>query len=88
MNFIGKLMTAKKNSAKMNKKISFSTQGYRTSFGDINLYRMLPNNQMDAVGPFVFLDRIPLVKHSVDKRMTNTGTGAHPHRALQRLLIL
>jgi redox-sensitive bicupin YhaK (pirin superfamily) len=72
----------------MNKKISFSTQGYRTDFGDINLYRMLPNKRMEAVGPFVFLDRIPLVKHSVDKRMTNKGTGAHPHRGFATLTYL
>jgi redox-sensitive bicupin YhaK (pirin superfamily) len=72
----------------MNKKISFSTQGYRTDFGDINLYRMLPNSRMNAVGPFVFIDRIPLVKHSVDKRMTNTGTGAHPHRGFATLTYL
>ena len=73
------------NRTKMNRKISFSTQGYRADFGDINLYRMLPNSYTNAVGPFVFLDRIPLVKHSIDKRMTNAGTGAHPHRGFATL---
>jgi redox-sensitive bicupin YhaK (pirin superfamily) len=72
----------------MNKNIISSTQGYRTSFGDINLYRILPNDNTNAIGPFVFLDRIPLVKHMIDKRSTNRGTGAHPHRGFTTLTYL
>ncbi len=69
----------------MNKKISFSTQGKRADIGEITIYRMLPNRYANAVGPFVFLDRIPPVKHSADKPMMNAGTGAHPHRGIATL---
>ena len=69
----------------MYKKINSTTKGYKTSFGDIKLYRMLPNEFTEAVGPFVFLDSMPLEKHAVDKRVTNKGTGAHPHRGFATL---
>ncbi len=44
------------------------TQGQRADFGDITIYRMLPNRYSDAVSQFVFPDHIPLVKHSPDKQ--------------------
>lgn len=72
----------------MKKKIQFSTPGYRADFGDIFLYRMLPNKFTNAVGPFIFIDSIPLVKHINDKRLTNQGTGAHPHRGFATLTYL
>ncbi len=67
------------------KKISFSTQGSRADIGDMTIYRMLPNRYADAVGPFVFLDHIAPMKHSVGKPLENKGTGAHPHRGIATL---
>lgn len=69
----------------MKKQISFSAQGHRADIGDITIYRMLPNRYAEAVGPFVFLDHIPLVRHSANRTMMNAGTGAHPHRGIATL---
>jgi hypothetical protein len=64
------------------KKSSFSTQGQRADIGDLEIYRVLANRYVDAVGPFVFLDHIvPRVQTKVNK----AGTGAHPHRGIATL---
>ncbi len=69
----------------MKKKISFSTQGHRADIGEMTIYRILPNRYAEAVGPFVFLDHIPPLKHSSDKPIAEAGTGAHPHRGIATL---
>jgi redox-sensitive bicupin YhaK (pirin superfamily) len=70
----------------MKKKISFSTQGQRADIGEYKIYRMLPNSHVDAVGPFVFLDHVPPIKHSPDEALkVANGTGAHPHRGIATL---
>jgi redox-sensitive bicupin YhaK (pirin superfamily) len=69
----------------MKKKISFSTQGQRADIGPHTIYRMLPNRYADAVGPFVFLDYLPLTIHSADEPMHKNGMGAHPHRGIATL---
>jgi redox-sensitive bicupin YhaK (pirin superfamily) len=70
----------------MKKKISFSTQGQRADIGDYIIYRMLPNRYVQAVGPFVFLDHVPQIKHSPDEPLkVVNGTGAHPHRGIATL---
>jgi len=70
----------------MKKKISFSTKGQRADIGEYKIYRMLPNRYADAVGPFVFLDHVPPVKHLAgEPRKKVNGTGAHPHRGIATL---
>jgi redox-sensitive bicupin YhaK (pirin superfamily) len=70
----------------MKKKISFSTQGQRADIGEYKIYRMLPNRYADAVGPFVFLDHVPPVKHSPGEPLkVVNGSGAHPHRGIATL---
>ncbi|MEP7168637.1 MAG: pirin family protein [Bacteroidota bacterium] len=69
----------------MKKQISFSAQGRRADIGDMTIYRMLPNRYADAVGPFVFLDYIAPVKHSINEPVKKNGTGAHPHRGIATL---
>lgn len=51
----------------------------------MTIYRMLPNRYADAVGPFVFLDYIAPVKHSINEPVKKNGTGAHPHRGIATL---
>jgi redox-sensitive bicupin YhaK (pirin superfamily) len=66
----------------MKKKMSFSGKGRRASIGDMIIYRLLPNRQSVAVGPFVFLDHVaPRIHTSVN----NSGTGSHPHRGIATL---
>jgi len=64
------------------KKISFSTKGLRADIGNIAIHRLLPNRCSNAVGPFVFLDHIPLADIS---RLHEKGTGEHPHRGIATL---
>jgi redox-sensitive bicupin YhaK (pirin superfamily) len=71
---------------RMKKKISFSTQGRRADIGEYIIHRMLPNSHVDAVGPFVFLDHVPPIKHSPDEPLkVVNGKGAHPHRGIATL---
>lgn len=69
----------------MKKKIILSTQGQRADIGDIAIHRILPNEYVDAVGPFVFLDHIGPSKHSVGEPRQENGNGAHPHRGIATL---
>ena len=68
----------------MQKKISFSAQGQRADIDKIPIHRMLPNRYADAVGPFVFLDHLSLLRLPDEPRMQR-GTGAHPHRGIATL---
>jgi redox-sensitive bicupin YhaK (pirin superfamily) len=67
------------------KKISFSTHGQRADIGEYKIYRMLPNRYADAIGPFVFLDYIPAIRHPENEPLKKSGTGAHPHRGIATL---
>jgi redox-sensitive bicupin YhaK (pirin superfamily) len=61
------------------KKTIFSTKGQRADIGGIAIHRLLPNRYIDAVGPFVFLDHIPLADMT---GVEDKGTGEHPHRGI------
>ncbi|MBC9914530.1 pirin family protein [Chitinophaga varians] len=70
----------------MKKKITFTSQGRRADVGDYEIYRILPNHYVKAVGPFVFLDYVPPVQHAADEpRKAVNGSGAHPHRGIATL---
>jgi redox-sensitive bicupin YhaK (pirin superfamily) len=70
----------------MKKKISFSMQGHRADIGEYVIYRILPNKYTQAVGPFVFLDHVPPIKHSPNEPLkVVNGSGAHPHRGIATL---
>ena len=70
----------------MKKKISFTTKGQRADIGEYIINRILPNRYADAVGPFVFLDHAPPIKHSPDEPLKKVnGSGAHPHRGIATL---
>jgi redox-sensitive bicupin YhaK (pirin superfamily) len=70
----------------MKKKISFSMQGHRADIGEYIIYRILPNKYTQAVGPFVFLDHVPPIKHSPNEPLkVVNGSGAHPHRGIATL---
>jgi redox-sensitive bicupin YhaK (pirin superfamily) len=78
-----------KNNAVNNRKISYKTRGHRADIGPYIIYRMVSNNYVETVGPFIFLDHIVPVKHSPDeKRNVVNGTGAHPHRGIATLTYL
>lgn len=67
----------------MKKEIIFSGKGHRADIGDMMIYRILPNHEIRAVGPFVFLDY--LAPQGNTKTGKNPGTGAHPHRGIATL---
>jgi redox-sensitive bicupin YhaK (pirin superfamily) len=69
----------------MKKAISFSTQGQRADIGSQVIYRMLPNRYAEAVGPFVFLDYIPLAVRAANDPVKKRGTHPHPHRGIATL---
>jgi redox-sensitive bicupin YhaK (pirin superfamily) len=70
----------------MKKNIIFTTSGHRADVGEMEVYRMLPNYQLESVGPFVFLDHVPLSKHDPDEPLKAVnGSGAHPHRGIATL---
>lgn len=64
------------------KNTIFTTKGMRADIGDITLHRLLPNRYAGAVGPFVFLDHIPLADVT---RVVDKTTGEHPHRGIATL---
>src|SRR5258706_10912702 len=71
----------------MNKtKIRYATLGHRADIAQYIIHRMVSNNYVETVGPFVFLDHIVPIKHSPDEdRKEVNGTGAHPHRGIATL---
>jgi redox-sensitive bicupin YhaK (pirin superfamily) len=70
----------------MKRKVGFVSQGKRADIGDYEIYRILPNRYVEAVGPFIFLDHLPLQKHAPDEPLkTVNGIGAHPHRGIATL---
>jgi redox-sensitive bicupin YhaK (pirin superfamily) len=70
----------------MTKNIRFTTKGLRADIGEYIINRLLPNNYVKAVGPFVFLDHVLPIKHSLgEPRKVVNGKGAHPHRGMATL---
>lgn len=67
------------------KKTIFTTKGQRADIGGIAIHRLLPNRYIDAIGPFVFLDHIPLADMT---GVEDNGTGEHPHRGIATLTYL
>ena len=66
----------------MKKETSFSTKGNRADLGPLTINRLLPNQYVNKVGPFVFLDYVaPAIKETI----TENGMGAHPHRGIATL---
>lgn len=66
----------------MKKEASFSTKGNRADLGPLTINRLLPNQYVNKVGPFVFLDYVaPAIKETI----TENGMGAHPHRGIATL---
>ncbi len=62
------------------------TRGHRADIGEYKINRILPNGQLRAVGPFVFLDHLMPVNHAPnEKRLTADGKNAHPHRGIATL---
>jgi len=67
----------------MQKKVEYTTQGFRADVGETKVYRILPNRYTHHVGHFVFLDYVPpVIKKS---RMIPDVGGAHPHRGIATL---
>ncbi|MBO9634899.1 MAG: pirin family protein [Chitinophagaceae bacterium] len=70
----------------MKRKVIATKQGHRADVGEYKIYRVLPNHEVRAVGPFVFLDYVPAVLHAADEpRKVANGQGAHPHRGIATL---
>lgn len=70
----------------MKKEIIAVKHGHRADVGEYQIYRVLPDHEVRAVGPFVFLDYVPPVLHAPDEpRKTVNGLGAHPHRGIATL---
>jgi redox-sensitive bicupin YhaK (pirin superfamily) len=71
------------------RKVSYTTTGHRADIGPYEIYRMVSNEYVESVGPFVFLDHIVPIRHSPDEeRKVVNGTGAHPHRGIATLTYL
>jgi redox-sensitive bicupin YhaK (pirin superfamily) len=70
----------------MQKNIRFVTKGIRADVGEYTIFRIIPNVHVDAVGPFVFFDHAPLIRHEPgEARKAVDGSGAHPHRGIATL---
>ncbi|NIG54685.1 pirin family protein [Chitinophaga sp. Cy-1792] len=70
----------------MKKQVINIKQGHRADVGEYKIYRVLPDHEVRAVGPFVFLDYVPPVFHAADEpRKFVNGSGAHPHRGIATL---
>lgn len=50
--------------------------------GPINIYRALPNREIDLVGPIIFLDHIPDKYLAAGEFPIPDGSFAHPHRGI------
>lgn len=70
----------------MKKKINYISTGQRADIGEYIINRILPNQFVNAVGPFVFLDHALPIEHSPKSpRRVANGSGAHPHRGIATL---
>lgn len=70
----------------MKNKVINIKQGRRADVGAYKIYRVLPDHEVRAVGPFVFLDYVPPILHAPDEpRKVPDGKGAHPHRGIATL---
>ncbi len=66
----------------MRKEIVSTYAGSASQVGKMEVIRLLPNQYTQAVGPFVFLDNIPLRIHPPKNPNKPDGSFAHPHRGI------
>lgn len=70
----------------MKKRISFTTQGQRADIGEYFIHQILPNRYTDAIGPFVFLDHLLLVKYLPGEPVKSIHrNGSLPGRGIKAL---
>jgi len=70
----------------MYKRVIRTSQGQRADIGMFRIQRVLANEHVEAVGPFVFLDNILPIQHAPGAPLHEAnGTGAHPHRGIATL---
>ena len=70
----------------MSKPVISTSRGQRADIGAYKIQRMLANEHVAAVGPFVFLDYGPPMQHAPTAAPQRAnGTGAHPHRGIATL---
>ncbi|PWT70423.1 MAG: pirin family protein [Bacteroidetes bacterium] len=70
----------------MKKKVIAIKHSRRADIGEYKIYRVFPDHEVRAVGPFVFLDYVPSILHAADEpRKVVNGDGAHPHRGISTL---
>ncbi|WP_374163596.1 pirin family protein [Arcticibacter sp. MXS-1] len=66
----------------MKKQIRISISGQNTIVADFLVNRLLPNDQIIKVGPFVFLDHLYPKLHKGQTPEAYSGQNAHPHRGI------
>lgn len=67
----------------MIKSIDKIYRGFPTKMGHgPTISRILPNNEVEHIGPFIFLDHIVPFKNEPDPNATMGGIGAHPHKGI------
>ncbi len=71
----------------MKKKIEFISGGHPANIGEMLISRIIPNNKVQAVGPFVFLDYVSPIHYKARTPQMPDGRGAHPQRGIATLLI-
>jgi redox-sensitive bicupin YhaK (pirin superfamily) len=71
---------------KMKKKIRFRVQSECAWLGEIKVQQVLPNQFVQGIGPFVFLDHILSYKQSLNESQERLiGIRSHPHRGIATL---
>ena len=72
--------------AKMKKKIRFSVHSQCAWLGEIKAQSVLPNQFIQAIGPFVFLEYILSYKQSLNESSKElVGKRSHPYRGIATL---
>jgi len=67
----------------MTKSIEKVYAGSPTKMGHgPTISRILPNNKVEHIGPFIFLDHIVPFKSEANPNATSSGIGAHPHKGI------
>lgn len=73
----------------MSKPVIRTWRGQRADIGAYKIQRILANEHVAAVGPFVFLDYAAPTRHaSTAAPQQANSTGAHPHRGIATLTYL
>ena len=66
----------------MKKEVKAIYRGINSKVGDFLVNRLLPGNNLKAIGPVVFLDHVYPVTLKKDGQSVPTGEFAHPHRGI------